>query len=397
MEPIALPPSRQSDPVATVARSDEPGPTQSDLVTLGHAHSRFRIPGDVVAKATAEYSDRARDLIKWASGYCRNRNLGHAEFGAMLTNKYGDPYSSDSVWKMFTGRREESELGPILDSIESLRRSAEETMGNMSTGFIATGLTRSIWKLCKRARDRHKLTFIFGESQIGKTTAITEYARLNNHGETIIVRMPTRGAFGDFLEELALRLAIPVQVKYRDMRRRVIESFDDRMLLIVDECHQCFESNFSGRSLATLEFCREIFDRRKCGVVLVGTNVLRDGITKGPNSRMLRQLWLRGYSPLQLPDRPSAATLKEFASAFGLEPAPDKDMTVKYRGDDSEEHSVAGNPAKIQEDVIARAGLGRWISVLQESAEDAKEAGKEVTWGRVIRTYAAFRAMETPE
>jgi hypothetical protein len=362
--------------------------------TLAMDSIKFRIPGDQILKATAAYSDHVRESIRWASGYCRDRNISTADFGAMLRNKYGEPYSNDSVWKLFTGRREESELGPIIESIESLRRSVEEVMGHTSTGFIRTRLTDMIWRTCRRALLKHKLTFIFGESQIGKTTAITEFSRDRSNGLTTFVRMPTRGALGDFLEEVALRLGIPTQQKFRELRRRIIESFDERMLLIVDECHQCFSSHYSNRSLASLEFCREIHDRRKCGVVLVGTNVLRDGITRGPHSRLLRQLWLRGFAPLQLPDVPSPANLADFAKAFELDPAEEKIINLNYTDEQDAKRTIKCNPLELQTEVVTQWGLGRWLSILQQAAEDAKDESKPLTWGRVIRAHAQFSELE---
>ena len=52
---------------------------------------------------------------------------------------------------------------------------------------------------------------------------------------------------------------------------RMFESFDDRMLLIVDEAHQCLYSKGEARGARTIEFIRELFDARKCGVIICGT------------------------------------------------------------------------------------------------------------------------------
>ena len=358
-------------------------------------NKKFNIAGDVIARTVAGLADDNREAIKWAAGYCRNHNLSCEEFGAKLRKQNGEPYSDDSIYQMFTGRREEKHLGPIVAEIERFRKLNEERQGLVETGFIETKLTKRIWETCRRAFLRKKLTFIFGESQIGKTTALEEYARRNNHGETYYVRMPTRGALGDLLEELAIRLGIPAQQRLRELRRRIIECFDDRTLLIVDECHQCFSSHYSNRSLASLEFCREIQDRRKCGLVLCGTNIFRDGITRGPHARMLRQLWLRGYSPLQLPDVPSTADLAQFARAFGLDPAADKVHTVNYHDEDGAELKAVDNPVKLQTQLVRDRGLGRWLSILQQASDDARLAGGRMTWGRVIVAHEIFKRFES--
>jgi DNA transposition AAA+ family ATPase len=245
---------------------------------------------------------------------------------------------------------------------------------------------------------RRKLRCIFGPSQIGKTTAAEEYARLHNHGETKFLRMPTRGSLGDFLEECAIRLSLGVQSKTRDLRRRVIDCFDERMLLIVDECHECLRSHYSDRSLATLDFIREIYDRRKCGVVLIGTDIFRLGLR---SHKILRQLWLRGYRPLQLPPTPSAANLAEFAAHFGLAPAEDRNLSIEvaFTDDDGRERTerIQGNPIKLQTSVIEAYGLGRWLSILEDAAELAQDKGARITWGRVLAAHHETQRLEHGE
>lgn len=363
---------------------------------LAMSNQKFRIPGDVIAKTCENLPDSQRQAIKWAAGYCHQRNLSLEEFGALLRQKNGSPYSADSVYAVFTGRRDASSVENFCAAVETLRRRIEETRPRLGQ-FIETSLTRKVFQVCRRAFERKKLTFIFGPSQIGKSTGLDAYAQQHNHGETYLIRMPTRGSLGDFLEELAIRTNIPAQNRHHQLRRRIMECFDDRTLLIVDECHQCFMSHYSDRALASLEFCREIWDRRKCGMVLCGTNVFRDQLK---TNRVLRQLWLRGYSPLQLPSEPTEANLSDFAKGFGLPPAEDKTLNVEWIAcdDDGRElppKRVSGNPLKLQQSVIKDHGLGRWLSILEDASDVAKEERGRVTWGRVIIAYRNWQAMES--
>jgi DNA transposition AAA+ family ATPase len=356
---------------------------------------KFKLPGDVIAKTVAELPDTQRGAIKWAAGYCRQRNLSTEEFGALLTQPGTDKaYSGDSVYQAFTGRRDAGSLDRFCDAVDTLRRRMDETASRAST-FIETTLTRDIWRTCRTALQRHKLSFVFGPSQIGKTTALAEYSRRNNHGETVFIRMPTRGNQGELLKELAFRLGISVHNSQQEHRRRIMESFDERTLLIVDECHQCMGSFYGNRALESLDFLREIWDRRKCGMVLCGTDVFRQGLR---NHKILQQLWLRGYRPLQLPSRPSQSQLAEFARAFGLEPATDKNMTVEMvlTGPDGEEQTrrVTRNPLKLEADVVTAYGLGRWVSLLEDAADMASEKGTRMTWGRVIAANEQWQQLE---
>lgn len=357
--------------------------------------SRFRIPGDVIARNTADLADGLRSALKWAAGFCRQRNLSLEEFGGMLTQPGTDKsYSGDSVYQAFTGRRDQGSLERFCEAIEVLRRRIDETASRAST-FIETSLTRDVWRVCSKALKRQKLTFVFGPSQVGKTTALAEYAKRNNHGETVFIRLSAGGSLVELMKELAFRLGISVQCKAVDLRRRIMESFDERTLLVVDECHQALSGRSADRGVASLEFLREIWDRRRCGVVMCGTDVFRDGLRTHP---ILKQLWLRGYRPLQLPSTPTQSQLAEFARAFGLEPAQDKNMAVEISSiDDAGEKQVkrvTRNPLKLEGDVVTKFGLGRWVGILEDAADMAKENGTRMTWGRVIVAHEQWQQLE---
>lgn len=313
----------------------------------------------------------------------------------MLTQPGTDKsYSGDSVYQAFTGRRDQGSLERFCEAIEVLRRRIDETASRAST-FIETSLTRDVWRVCSKALKRQKLTFVFGPSQVGKTTALAEYAKRNNHGETVFIRLSAGGSLVELMKELAFRLGISVQCKAVDLRRRIMESFDERTLLVVDECHQALSGRSADRGVASLEFLREIWDRRRCGVVMCGTDVFRDGLRTHP---ILKQLWLRGYRPLQLPSTPTQSQLAEFARAFGLEPAQDKNMAVEISSiDDAGEKQVkrvTRNPLKLEGDVVTKFGLGRWVGILEDAADMAKENGTRMTWGRVIVAHEQWQQLE---
>lgn len=363
---------------------------------------RFRIPADVINQGLEKAPDAEREALKWFAGHCRARNLGRDEISRLLKKPDGDGYYSyDSVYQTLTGRRQAAgnSVEDFVQAVQAFRKITEAREQQTQSGFIPTRLTKRIWEACRKALLRQKIIFIFGESQIGKTEALQEYQRQHNHGETIYVRMPTRGALGLFLQALAVALDIPPQQKTGQLMERIMASIDSRMLLIVDECHQSVQGGASYRGAASLDFAREIYDRKKCGLVLCGTNVFRDEIAKGGHAKMLRQLWLRRLAPIYLPDRPSAEDLDTFAIAFGLPPAPDEAIRVSLRLIDSRGEEVTkshtDNPRALQDSVIAADGLGLWIAMLQEASDLAREAKRPISWGAVLKAHAEFKAMET--
>lgn len=356
------------------------------------AANRFRIPGDVIAKTCESLPDDQRHAIKWAAGYCRSRNLNCDEFGAMLTQPGSEEksYHSDSVYAAFTGRRNEGgSLARFCEAVHVLRKRVEETSPRSATQFVETALSKAIFAACRHAFAKKRIVCIFGRSQIGKTRALEEYSRRHNHGETILVRMPTGGSIQHFISELAIRLGIGLGNSRVDLRRRIIESFDERTLLIVDECEQCTDGR---QNLLALEFAREIVDRRKCGAVFCGAPDFRNALR---TNHTLEKLWKRGIRPLHLPDHPSRAHLNQFAAAFGLDPATDANINVRgvqlFDQDGNEvSQTIRGNPIDLQTKVIKENGLGRWLAILEDAQDLAKEKHNPLKWAHVLAAHALF-------
>ncbi len=364
---------------------------------------KWSLAGDAIARGTEQLPEFEREQLRWLGRYASSRNLSLDEVGTMLEKPDGGTYSGDSIYQALTGRRanQGASVMPMAKAVCDLRKRIGETEAAMGTGFVETPLTRRIFKAARAAYAKRRVVFIFGDSQIGKTSAVSEYARRHNHGETIVVRMPTRGALTHLLWELAYRLNIPQKLRENELRQRIFSCFDSSTLLIVDEAHQCMMGrNIGDVGHGALEFVRELHDRRKCGVVLVGTQVLKEGILQ---SKVLSQLWRRRSpgSVIQLPSMVPAADLVEFAHAFSLEPAPDRDMRVKFMstaldGEDRE-NAITMNPAKLQDDIVRREGLGSWIRLLEDARDMAAEKKRPVSWGAVITQYCLAQAMERGE
>ena len=359
--------------------------------------SRWNIPGDVVHRATQALGDYEREQILWLGRWAAEQNLTVKEVAAALKKPNGDAYSPDSLYQVMTGRRSDQgvSLRPFAESIAALRRRESENESRLATGFIETPMTRRLFRIFGRAFTKNRVAFVLGRSQVGKTTAAIEYQRTHNHGATVLVRMPTRGTLSHFLGELAEIVRVPVHRRGDQLRRRVLDCFDERTLLIVDEAHQALMGRADTSAMA-LEYVREIHDRRKCGVVLMGTDVLRQGLI---HNRVLRQLWLRRSpgSVITLPDSVPAADLAVFAQAFGLEPAPDRDMAVKYLATDAGgevEKTFKANPAQLQKLITTDDGLGAWVRLLEDARDLAQERSTAIRWSHVLVAWCLAKAAE---
>ena len=258
-----------------------------------------RIPGDVVNKATEELPDNQRSAIRRLHATYVEKYLTLEETGQLID------MSDASISTLFRGKYE-GNLENVVRKILSYFRVEDERTSSRKLAFIETGLTRKIWRVCDGALEFQKIAYIIGDQQIGKTEALKAYRDAHNHGSTIYVRMPPGGALQNFVMELARVLRIPEGQSSTRLRDRVKSAFDSRMLLIVDEGHLCIKA--AGRSQASvqgIDYIREIFDEKQCGVVICATKVFQEAMNEGasvPDS--LRQSKRRRLCILNLPPVP---------------------------------------------------------------------------------------------
>jgi DNA transposition AAA+ family ATPase len=361
----------------TMNETDTPNPTGSQalvpaegggLIQPGKSR-KFRIQGDVVFKATADLPDEQRALIRWLHAYAAEHDLHPKEVAKLIR------YDETTVWRVLTGKYEGS-LDNVCRQIAEAKHLIEERAQSAKVPYIQTALARRIETAVTAALEYQRIVFIIGESQTGKTTVLRHYQKEHNHGTTTYVRMPTGGALCNFLEVLADALKISPQNPEKVLRRRIIAMFDDRMLLVVDECHQCLLGGGTGvRSIKTLEFIRELHEISGCGVVLCGTKIFDEEIERGRLAGVLLQCKRRRLATLRLPDRPTAKDLDTFAAAYGLAPA-------------------AGEALRIQTDVIQDEALGMWLTLLRMGAKVAAKRKQKLTWQHVVDAHAGWKALE---
>ena len=330
----------------------------------------LNIPGDTVNKATANLPDKQRSAIRWLHSYAMEQGWSQEETGKNI-NKAGN-----TIYQLFTGRHTAGKES-IVSEIERLRKTVSARAGTESLQFIETDLTRRIWKVCESSLIYQRIAFIFGDSQIGKTTALEEYQRRHNHGTTIYTRMPAGGKMGDFLRAMARQLNISNKLSTYDLKARIKSAFDHRMVLIVDEAHQPLLGDNRNRQTAmqVYEFLREIHDEQRCGLVISATNVFRDEMAFGRGSNILAQLSRRRLVSLQLPNEPQRNDLKSFAAAYGLS-------------------EPTGEAAELQKTIIKEQALGVWLMLLRMTAGRCNKQDLEMTWDQVIRSRDLLKKLE---
>ncbi|MFA7256936.1 MAG: AAA family ATPase [Kiritimatiellales bacterium] len=301
------------------------------------------------------------DLIWWFYCYCKEQDFSLGEAGKQIGK---DSTTIHRIFHCAYGAK----LDNICADIARYKRIVQERAGQVKLDFVETSIAKIIWRACDGALISQSVAFIYGDPQIGKTMALEEYARRNNHGQTKLIRMPASAGVQLFTKEMARACFVSVYRSFEGMRDSILNAVDDKTLIIIDEAHQCFLSYQKGSQIKVLELIREIYDRTHCGLVLCGTNVWRREIQEGKLASMLEQLRRRGTIKIQLPSKPPKADLDRIAKKFGLAPAEDLALEV------------------IKE-MLHTSGLGMVVKYLQNASRMASRENKKLSWDHFVQAH----------
>lgn len=335
---------------------------------------RIIIPGDQVQSALKRLTEQgeidadASKDIWWLYSYAMDHNWALDDVGKAIDK------DASTAHRLFCGRYG-AKYDNLVDAVRRYRKLAEARGSRTELGFVETSTWQKIDAVCRHALVSQAPAFIFGASQVGKTTCLEEYARRNNHGQTRYIRMPAAPGFAHVLREVAKACYLSSGLSCDAMRDRVMASINDQMLLIVDEMHQALLPGLrEGTAVRIVEWFREIYDRTRCGIVFVGTKVFRKELETGRLALVLEQFRRRGIVTLQLPDTPPASDVALIAKEFGL-PKPE------------------GIAADIVADMLRRCGLGQYVKFLQSASNLAARQKKPVSWDHFVTAYDVIRKL----
>jgi DNA transposition AAA+ family ATPase len=259
--------------------------------------------------------------------------------------------------------------------------------------FVETSIGKRVHWACQRAFIRQKIAYVWGESQIGKSTCVVEHQRRNNHGQTYYVEMPPAAGVQLMTREIAKALHVATQTCYEKLIQDVIAALDDSKLLIIDEVHRVFTTYQKTSVMRCLDVLRHIHDRTRCGMVLVGTNVLRDQLRRGEFFQYLKQLRQRGLIEVQLPSTPPQEDLDLMARHFGLDPAKHGVFEWEVKGALGQKVKVKYSSLDVMLDIAKEDGCGKYIIRLQDATELASNKGQKLSWEHFCRAHHLIAAM----
>jgi len=357
--------------------------------TTARPHAGINIGGHTVTKATEHLPEEQRVLVRWLHHNQRVHNIEMRQLAAEVG------ISSTSIWRMFMDQYrypkeliEKDKQGNVLRrvphpkaqeriSIDSLcekiaryRRKAETSGRASNPDFVVTDVAERIFWLCERCGRNHRMGFIYGDGQIGKSFAMRQYAAEHNGGITTYVEMPPASGVQFMLKCIAKALLVPPTQMFDKLLEDVIDALDSSKLLLVDEIHRVFTTYQKTSVMRCLDTLRYIHDQTGCGLVLCGTNVFRDKVKAGEFMNYLKQLHRRGRSyELQLPADPPRKDLDLIAGKFGLDPAEgEADLIIRK--------------------IAKTDGIGVYRLRLIDAQDYARKKKQELNWGHFLKAYA---------
>lgn len=348
-------------------------PVEEQAGRPAEAFKGINIGADTVTESTAELPENQRDLVRWLYAVARDNKWESRE----VQERSGVAYNT--LYKVWTGRYvnergEQIGLKQICERIAHFKRLYDERALIHRPDFVETSVSRAMWKVFDETRLMQIISLVYGESQIGKTFAAEEYYRRNNSGRTAYVRMPACAGSQMMVREIAEACHISPKQPYDHLMKRIRRVLDHSKLLIIDEAHLIWETYQRGSAVRCLGALREIHDRTKCGMVLVGTNVLSKEMNEGVHAQTLKQFRRRDVYELQLPDEPPREDLDRIAQAYGLREAK-------------------GVAEELLLQLARVDGLGKICKLLAKAKQVASKSQEKFTWEHFIRVHDIIHRM----
>lgn len=319
--------------------------------------------------SAGQISQEQADLVWWFFAYGKDNNLSLGEQARLL-----DYDASTTLYRVYKGTYE-AKLDNVVSRIERFKRLSDERGRVGDVPFIETSIARKVHQVCNAAWMSQSVAMLWGEPQTGKTLALEEFARQNNHGATKYIRLPASAGIQLVAKVIAKACYVSTDNCFESLRERILKAVGPSTLMIVDEASQAFLCYQKGSAIKVFEFLREIYDRTHCGMVICGTNVLRDEIQNGKLQLMLRQLDRRGIIKVQLPDTIPLSDCNKIAREWLKLPA------------------MEGEAKEIVQDLVRKTGCNAFVHYLKAAARLAANEKKEVTWGHFVRAYSIIRQL----
>ena len=186
-------------------------------------------------------------------------------FSRWLNNDYPNPENIDVK---------------VLEFLEKEKDREKMTETDVSD-FVKTQITTSIWGLLDYIRKRRAISMVYGDSGVGKTKAVVEWAK-DKSDVMVLVARPTLNTPKEIMKTLAEELKTKTTGTQGDIARGVIKKLKgtDKMI-IIDEAQLL--------TIKAIDELRSLNDdpETRTAVVLVGNHPLYEKINKEEDEELV--------------------------------------------------------------------------------------------------------------
>lgn len=337
---------------------------------------------------TAHLDSAAQTCLLECVHWCLQNDISRQEFSSQAG------IDSTTVYKLCKGtyvnpKGEQLQVSP--DMLTKLDRwlSDQRITQALSKDFVMTPTAKAVQRGCALAMESRTPVFLFGPSQIGKTTALEHYAR-SRQSTVIYLRMSIVGSHAAIIQDLARAMHLRAAGVRNDIFKAALRTMTRDMLVIIDEAHELLHNQGRKSFFKSIEIIREIYDRVGCGMVLSFTDVMWDRVVQSKHED-LQQLYRRGIHRIALgtadglPLRDDVETLLAHA---GLHmPMAGEVITVTGTKNQPLPRPLQVNAWDALTEIIQQDGTKALCERLRYANELADRDGEPITWQYLAFTH----------
>ncbi len=343
--------------------------------------------GDVVEAGIRRQKAEFQEDLRWFWRYSGEKRLSQSDSAELLGIDSGT--FSKVMRGAYTGTGGILLPPPtkMLSRIRVLRNQEREDALRRSAGRVKTPTVAEIWQVCQKAWADRLIAFIFGDSHVGKSEALKWFRDENNHGATLYIDLQGVTGIQDIYREFAKALRISPDRPMQKLMPAVHAAIDRTNLVIVDEFHHITYAYQKGSSIRMVNALKSIKDRTGCGMVICATDVGREEIETGKESKLLSQLWRRGTIKLQLPAALRVGDVRAFAEAYTL-PFPEAQPGETWKSLELAEPGFDG--LRICDRIAHDFGVQHLVSVFRDGGALAKKKDRPIQWADVTAAQGVY-------
>lgn len=310
------------------------------------------------------YTKAEAEILRWWFLTAKDHNWSLTD----LAKRTG--VSGTSLSRLFRGLYDADPSKMITRLVEA-RITFQDGADNPD--FILTSLAKRTFAIFDKTRALRNVSLLWGKLGIGKSTVMEEYAKRHPDNTHYFCC----DGFGYTTYQFTLDLAKALRIPHAGGQgthkiRSEIQALLSKgnRLLIIDELHEIFATCDPKHITRICEWLRHLQERTNCGLVLVGTTVLKDHFFKSRYTDVLAQLCDRGTIRIDLPKNPTKGDINAFLKHYDL----------KFPEKETEE-------LQILNDILSAHGLRMLTLHLRDGQAFANKKDEPYAWKHFVGAF----------